>query len=257
MSEKLQLSNDELIDGKKKLAYRMFDKIAETYDLINLILSFGIDRYWRRFLLKHLPLPQGKGLSILDLATGTGEIAIALSRQHAKNVSKITAVDLSAQMIGIAEKKYQRLLHHYQGQGKELAPIHFLVADGVTLQLKQEELFDLVTIGFGIRNMYDPEKTLINCLQKIKKGGKILILELSVPQNSFFKKTFLCYFRYILPKLGGFISRDRAAYSYLNESVEVFPSGKNFADLLQKSGFSNIKTYPLTFGIANLYEGTR
>lgn len=244
-------SSNNYVDARKKSAFLMFNKIAKTYDTINSLLSMGIDIYWRRQLLKKIP--NKPRLKVLDLATGTGKIALKLSRR--KNLSGITAVDLSGEMIQVAIKRYQKMKSSRR-QKKRLVPINFIVTDGVKFNDKKN-WYDIVTIGFGIRNMYDPEETLLNIHKMLRNEGKILVLELSIPQNSFFKKSFLCYFRHILPKIGGFISNNVEAYTYLNETVEIFPSGENFVALLESCGFSDVKTYPLTFGTANLYEGVK
>ncbi len=224
---------------------RMFDRIAHRYDLLNRLLSFRRDVAWRKAMLRHLPA--GEGLAVLDLATGTGDVLVALCGDGAR-VLRGVGLDPSAGMLRIAvEKCAARGL-----SGK----LRFLLGDATCLGLRSER-FDVVTIAFGIRNVPDVGLALREMLRVLKPGGRALVLEFSMPGNRLFRALYLLYFRHFLPRLGGMISGDRDAYAYLNRTVEAFPSGDAFCALMTEAGFGEVRAYPLTFGIATLYVGSR
>ncbi len=224
----------------KKNSYRIFDEISKTYDNINKILSLGIDRYWR-FRLKKA-LPKRENLEILDLATGTGDIAFLLAQE--KNCKKVIGLDLSREMLRIANEK----LPNSPNREK----IKFIRQDGVTANFPRGS-FDVVTVSFGIRNFHSLDIALDKARALLKENGVFLVLELSLPKNFIIKQLYLFYFRYLLPFFGRLLSGHKDAYRYLNESVEDFPSGENFKDLLTKAKFSEVTYHPMTFGVATLY----
>ncbi|HAZ13554.1 MAG: hypothetical protein A2X86_13565 [Bdellovibrionales bacterium GWA2_49_15] len=227
---------------RKRDSYQIFNDIAPTYDFLNRILSFGIDRSWRKKLVKRT---SSTPISALDLATGTGDLAIALAKQ--RPLAKITGLDLSEGMIKIGQAKVQA-----QGLTKQIT---LSLGDGVNLGVTDHSV-DLITIGFGIRNFSNPLESLKQCERALIPGGKILILEFSWPRNPAVRLMYNFYFRYLLPWLGNLVSGHKDAYTYLNKTVEDFPYGESFLAMMQTAGLQNTSATPLTFGIATLYEGS-
>jgi demethylmenaquinone methyltransferase/2-methoxy-6-polyprenyl-1,4-benzoquinol methylase len=222
----------------------MFDRIAGTYDSVNRVLSMGQDLRWRRIVTDRLPLLGD--LRILDIATGTADLLISMC-QHRANIFEAHGVDLAEKMLAIGQKKINKL---------ELAKkITLSKADAVALPFADNS-FDVVSISFGIRNFTHINAALKEIDRVLKPGGKLLILEFSLPKNHFIRGAYLAYFRHVLPFVGGIISRDKMAYRYLNETVETFPYSKAFCAILDKAGFVEIQESPLTFGIATLYHAT-
>ncbi|MGI4992895.1 bifunctional demethylmenaquinone methyltransferase/2-methoxy-6-polyprenyl-1,4-benzoquinol methylase UbiE [Halobacteriovorax sp. GFR7] len=229
---------------RKTKSFEIFDKIAGTYDLLNHILSFGIDIYWRKVVIANLP--KKEKLQCLDLACGTGDLTIALAR--AKNVESVTGIDLSKGMIEIGKKKIvAKKLEHK-------AKMH--IGDGVEIPAA-DETFDVTSVSFGIRNFPDFKKSLQNMYRVIRPGGRSFVLEFSIPKNFVFRGIYFFYFRYLLPFVGNLISKHKDAYTYLNQTVEDFPYGQEFADEMTKAGFKNVRFITLTFGIATLYIGEK
>lgn len=223
----------------------MFDRIAGRYDLVNHLLSFRRDVAWRRKLAAHLP--GRETLRVLDLATGTADLLIALKEHHGAVKSGV-GLDMSSKMLAIAEKKISKA-----GLTKDF----FMVRGDASALAISDETFDAVSIGFGIRNVENVPVALEEMYRILASAGRALILEFSLPGNRAFRTLYLFYFRYILPKLGGLISGDAEAYHYLNESVEAFPYGEDFCSLMSDAGFKNVSSYPMTFGIATLYTGDK
>lgn len=215
----------------KKNICKLFDSIASKYDLLNTLLSFGIDNSWRKKVLKLIT--NKKNIRILDLATGTGDLAILLARQLQPK-RKITGIDNSRKMIEIGINKAKKY------NLSEL--IEFKVGDIQQLDFK-DSTFDVVTIAFGIRNVANPKKTIKEIFRVLKPGGRLIILEFSIPSNKLFRFVYLFYFRFIMPYVGGLISGNYHAYKYLNLSVENFDS----------SILSKMKKIPISFGIATIY----
>ncbi|GCD79099.1 bifunctional demethylmenaquinone methyltransferase/2-methoxy-6-polyprenyl-1,4-benzoquinol methylase UbiE [Schleiferia thermophila] len=229
--------------SKKQQVAEMFDNISARYDLLNHTLSLGIDRGWRKKLLQ-LAAPY-KPKNILDVATGTGDLAIALS---ALNPEKITGIDISEGMLSFGHKKVS---------DKQLTDlIELRKGDSESLDF-HDNTFDLVTVAFGVRNFENLEKGLSEMLRVTQPGGKILILEFSQPHSFPFAQIYRFYFKHILPIVGRWVSKDRNAYSYLPESVEAFPYGQKFIAILEKLNYRNIKSHRLTFGIATIYEAEK
>jgi demethylmenaquinone methyltransferase/2-methoxy-6-polyprenyl-1,4-benzoquinol methylase len=223
----------------------MFDRIAPAYDILNHLLSFGLDFSWRRGLADAVA---GKEkLRVLDLATGTGDVLISLlDRNH--NITEAVGLDISENMLALFRRKIAR---------HKLADRVKLVRADVTANGLDDESFDVVTIGFGIRNTPDVFKTLTEIHRLLKEGGTALILEFSMPANRMLKSFYLFYLRFFVPLLGRLLSGDNHAYRYLDTSIEDFHSAEDFCRLMQKAGFSNATATPLTFGIACLYQGTK
>lgn len=222
----------------------MFNQIAPTYDLINGILSAGIDRGWRRAVASFLP--PGK-VRLLDLATGTGEQLFSLLQTGA--ISEATGVDLAEEMLVVAKEKCRK--------NPALSPSpKWVVASAESLPFPDCS-FDATTISFGIRNLENTSAGLSEMHRVLSPGGRAIILEFSLPQNPATRSLYLFYFRHILPKIGGSISGNSTAYKYLNKTVESFPSGNTFLKLMESAGFCNASAKPLTFGIASLYSGEK
>jgi len=230
--------------SRKKESFKIFNDIAKTYDLLNRALSFGIDVKWRKNFIKNLP--QRNSLECLDLATGTGDVALTIGKD--RRVSKVVGLDMSEGMIEIGKKKV--------ASQKLDKLIELKIGDGVLIPL-QDNGQDVVTLAFGIRNFYDPQKALTNIHRVLKKDGLAMIMEFSLPKNPLIKAFYLLYFRYFLPFVGNIVSKHKDAYTYLNKTVEDFPYGKEFTDMMEKAGFQEIRIVPLTFGIASLYIGKK
>lgn len=230
-------------DTSKKETWKMFDLIASRYDLLNRLLSFGIDVWWRYRLGYFLPKKEYQ--TVLDIATGTGDVGLSLLRNQPKRVGAVIGVDLAEEMLDKADKKIK---------SKNVSNMSVKVGDATNLPIETDSV-DATTIAFGIRNVPDVPKALEEMKRVIKPGGRALILEFSIPKFFLFRWLYLFYFRNILPTVGGIISGNKQAYSYLNSSVEEFPCGQDFLDLMKAAGFSNTKATSLTFGIASIYQG--
>lgn len=221
---------------------QMFDRISGTYDLLNRTLSAGIDVYWRNQLVKELP--SSGNLKVLDLATGTADLAITLAKQDL--VNEVVGVDPSVGMLEVGKKKIAKLEH------KKIE-----LKTGNAMELEYDDnTFDVVTISFGIRNFPDPEKGLQEIYRVLRPGGKLLILEFGVPKQPL-KSPYLFYFRKVLPQLGAIVSKDKTAYTYLNKTVEDFPYAKSFTSLMEKHQYKNAKYQSLSLGICYLYSGEK
>ena len=217
----------------------MFNNIAWRYDFLNHFLSFGIDHYWRNQAIKTLKVNSPK--IILDVATGTGDLAITALKL---NPEKIYGVDISSDMLEIGRKKL--LKKNLQDK------IELLEVDSEKL-IFEDNKFDAVTVGFGVRNFENLEKGLSEMRRVIKPGGKLVVLEFSQPKSAWMRALYRFYSTRITPWLGKLISKDARAYTYLPESVEAFPSGVEFVKILEEIGFKTIKWIPLTFGISSIY----
>ncbi len=232
--------SDSLL-GKKQQVEQMFDNIASRYDLMNSVLSLGIYNIWKKKLVSELKDEKPK--LILDVATGTADIAIALLKLNPK---KIIGADISKEMIAFGNKKIAQL--HLEQK------IELQVGDAENLQFEQNK-FDAVSVAYGVRNFGNLEKGLSEMLRVLKPGGKVVILEFSNPRSKIIKWFFDFYFHRVCPLLGSLIAGDKSAYTYLPQSVKVFPDGKQFENILQSIGFVKTKCVTLSFGIATLYSG--
>jgi demethylmenaquinone methyltransferase/2-methoxy-6-polyprenyl-1,4-benzoquinol methylase len=229
--------------GKKAQVAKMFDNISGNYDGLNRVISFGIDVKWRKKVLK---LVAAKNPStILDIATGTGDLAIMMAQTHAK---KIVGIDISEGMLEVGRKKVG---------AKHLSErIELTLADSENLPFADNS-FDAITVGFGIRNFETLEKGLAEILRVLKPGGIFVILETSIPEKTPFKQGYAFYTKRILPLIGRLFSKDNAAYGYLSESAAVFPYGENLNNILRKIGFINVVSMPQTFGVATIYSASK
>lgn len=228
---------------KKEQVAEMFDSISGRYDLLNRVLSLGIDIQWRRRVLKLLRPHAPK--RILDVATGTGDLAIGLLQLNPKEV---VGLDLSSGMLAQADQKVKK-----RGLASK---IRFIEGDSEQLPFAQD-YFDAVTVAFGVRNFEHLEKGLSEMARVVKRGGHIAILEFSRSRVPLVAPLFKLYFHHILPALGRWVSRDASAYTYLPASVEVFPEGEDFLKIIHKSGFVEARQERLTFGICTLYTAQK
>ncbi len=233
---------EEKISKKEQVA-RMFDNISGRYDFLNHFLSLGIDRGWRRKAIQLLKPYSPK--IILDVATGTGDFAIQALDIHP---DRIIGVDISEGMLEVGRKKVKaRGLSNI---------IEMRSGDSENLSF-QDNNFDAVTVGFGVRNFENLEKGLMEIYRVMKPGAMLVVLEFSKPVRFPFKQIYNLYFKTILPKIGRLVSQDKAAYTYLPESVEAFPDGGDFIKILKDTGFKNTACKPLTFGISSIYIGQK
>lgn len=224
---------------KKQQVEQMFDNIAPKYDFLNHFLSLGIDKLWRRKAIRILS--EFKHKLILDVATGTGDFAIAASKIKPQ---KIVGFDLSEQMLNVGREKVKRL---------GLADvIEFRKGDSEAMPFDNDQ-FDAITVAFGVRNFENLENGLKEFFRVLKKDGVVIILEFSKPKYFPMKQLYLFYFFKILPFVGKLVSKDSSAYSYLPESVMAFPDDQRFLSILQNIGFRNSRQQRLTFGIATIY----
>lgn len=235
------LSDSQL--SKKEQVGGMFDRISRKYDFLNHFLSLGIDKGWRKKAIDSLKDIHPK--QILDVATGTGDLAIEALRLHP---DLVTGIDISKGMLEIGRKKIA---------DKGLTDkIKCALGDSEALQFP-ENYFDAVTCAYGVRNFENLEKGLREMARVLRSGGMVSILEFSRPHKFPVKQFYSFYFRNILPTLGNIVSKDKTAYTYLHDSAVSFPDGGAFCNILKECGFTAIKTRPLTFGITTLYIATK
>ncbi len=233
----------ELNLGKKEQVAQMFDNISGKYDFLNHFFSLGIDILWRKKSIKLLQKYNPK--NILDVASGTADFAI---EALALNPTKIVGVDISEGMLAIGEKKIKAL--------KKENIISLLVADSEKLPFESNS-FDAVIVSFGVRNFDNLLAGLSDMYRVTSAGGACLVLEFSRPKTFTMKQIFSFYFKNIMPTIGKLVSKDSSAYTYLPESVKVFPDGEDFLTIFKKAGFKNTKCIPLTFGISSIYIGEK
>ncbi|HSX25873.1 MAG TPA: bifunctional demethylmenaquinone methyltransferase/2-methoxy-6-polyprenyl-1,4-benzoquinol methylase UbiE [Chlamydiales bacterium] len=222
-------------------SWKMFDLISPTYDRINRVLSLGMDQNWRKKLASHLPLRND--LKILDLATGTGDQLLALFEKN-RSIQSAIGIDLATEMLQIAKKKLESYPHAV-----------FLRADAQELPFPDSS-FDAATFSFGIRNVANPLRSLKEIERILKPNGRCLILEFSLPARPL-RFFYLLYLRHLLPHIGGFLSRKPTAYRYLNQTIETFPSGKEFCSLMEKAKLAHISAHRMAFGAVTLYVGDK
>lgn len=226
------------LQSKKDQVKHMFNMIASKYDFLNHTLSLGMDYVWRKKAIKKI-LNNPK--EILDIATGTADFAISAAKHTQAN---ITGIDISDQMIYVGNKKIkQKKLHNR---------IKLSIEDSEKLPFNDNS-YDAITAGFGVRNFENLEKGLSEIYRVVKKNGYVVILEPSTPKAFPLKQIFSIYFQKILPFIGSLVSKDKSAYSYLPNSVKSFPDGDDFLKILNKQGFSKANYYPLSFGIVSMY----
>ena len=221
----------------------MFDDISSRYDFLNHFLSFGIDRMWRKKLVRLLG--KNSPQEILDVATGTGDLALAIAKTGPK---KIVGIDISGQMLEVGRQKIIKA-------GKS-DMIIFHLADAEKIPFGDDS-FDAISVAFGVRNFEDLEKGIREMHRVLRPGGWMFILEFSHPVSFPMKQMYYLYSRFFIPVMGRMISGNSNAYSYLPESVAAFPSGKKFVAVVEKAGLKNVSFLPLTMGIASIYYGQK
>jgi demethylmenaquinone methyltransferase/2-methoxy-6-polyprenyl-1,4-benzoquinol methylase len=234
------------IDKSNERVQRMFGEIAPSYDRMNHLLSLNIDRYWRAWTVRKLkPTP---GEPILDLCTGTGDLAIAFWRATGGK-SQIVGADFCPEMLEIGRRKQERAKI-----GPELS---FVEADAQNLPFENDR-FAIVSVAFGLRNVADTNRGLAEMARVCRPGGQVAVLEFSSPRWQPFRGMYLFYFRHVLPRIGQLLARNKSsAYSYLPASVGQFPDGQALADRMTSVGLSGVKFWPLTGGVATLYVGRK
>jgi demethylmenaquinone methyltransferase/2-methoxy-6-polyprenyl-1,4-benzoquinol methylase len=222
---------------KKEYIQKMFAGISHKYDFLNSLLSLRRDRYWRRFAVEKLP----SGL-ILDVCSGTGDIAIEVSKR-----SYAVASDFCLEMLKICDRKVKN---------SNIKNVFCIQNDAENLSFK-DDIFDGAIVAFGIRNVADIRKALSEMNRVVRKGGRVVVLEFSQPQNRFFRSMYYIYFQRFLPVIGSLVSKKSGPYSYLPSSVMRFPKRDEFVGLMNCSGMKDIQYYDLTFGIVTVYVGSK
>lgn len=221
----------------------MFDNISKEYDGLNRVISFGIDVKWRKKVVDIVDKTHPE--TILDIATGTGDLAINLTKTNAR---KIIGADISEGMLEVGRRKVTAR--------KLDGMVEMVYGDSENLPF-ENDYFDAITVAFGIRNFEHLEKGLSEILRVLKPNGIFVILETSVPVKTPFKQGYLFYTKYVLPNIGRLFSRDRSAYSYLSKSASVFPYGEALNNILHNIGFINVENKPQTFGVASIYTASK
>ncbi|MEO6722765.1 MAG: bifunctional demethylmenaquinone methyltransferase/2-methoxy-6-polyprenyl-1,4-benzoquinol methylase UbiE [Ferruginibacter sp.] len=230
--------------SKKEQVADMFDNIAYRYDFLNRFLSIGIDITWRKKAIRQLKDLNPK--SVLDVATGTADVAIMTAR--ILQPQKIVGIDISEGMLAFGRQKINKAgLEHL---------IELLKGDSETISFPDNS-FDAVTVAFGVRNFQDLEKGLSEIKRVLRPGGKLVILEFSKPKAPVIKQLYNVYMNVVAPNVGKLFSKNRNAYKYLDESIKKFPQGKNFTFILDNLGYSNTYCKPLSFGICSIYCGVK
>ena len=229
--------------SKKEQVTQMFDTISGNYDGLNRIISFGIDVKWRKKVLQMVKNSNPK--TILDIATGTGDLAILMAETKAE---KIIGLDISVGMLEIGKQKI--------AARKLSEKIEMIVGDSEKMPF-EDNTFDAITVAFGIRNFENLEKGLAEILRVLKPNGTFVILETSNPTKFPYKQGYVFYTKYILPIIGKLFSKDSVAYGYLSESASVFPFGEALNNILKKIGFINVVDMPQTFGVATIYSASK
>ena len=242
MSKKIiPYQNSDL--SKKVQVEKMFNNISKEYDILNRVISFGIDVSWRKKIVKILKSKNPS--TILDVATGTGDLAIAMVKTNAQ---KIIGLDISKGMLDVGiEKIKDRNLNN---------TIEMVIGDSENLKY-ENDFFDAVTVSFGVRNFESLDSGLSEIFRVLKPNGSLVILETSNPTKFPFKQFYRFYSKFILPSIGKIFSKDKVAYNYLSESSAEFPYGEKFNNILKKIGFTNVVDFPQTFGVATIYVASK
>ena len=242
MSKKITPYKDSSL-GKKEQVAQMFDNISGNYDNLNRVISFGIDIKWRKKVLKIVSDTNPK--IILDIATGTGDLAILMAQTNAE---KIIGLDISAGMLEVGKKKVE--------EKKLSRVIDLVLGDSENIPF-EDNYFDAITVGFGVRNFENMEKGFAEILRVLKPNGVFVILETSVPDKTPYKQGYKFYSKNILPIIGKLFSKDNSAYGYLSESAAAFPYGEALNNILRKIGFIDVVAMPQTFGVATIYSASK
>ena len=242
MSKNITPYKDSSLSKKEQVA-SMFDTISGNYDNLNRIISFGIDVKWRKKVLQMVTKTNPK--TILDIATGTGDLAILMSQT---NADRIIGLDISAGMLEVGNKKIA---------DKNLSErIEMVLADSEKMPF-EDDYFDVITVAFGVRNFEHLEIGLTEILRVLKPNGLFVILETSVPDKTPYKQGYTFYSKNILPIIGKLFSKDNVAYGYLSESAAAFPYGEALNNILKKIGFIDVVAIPQTFGVATIYSASK
>lgn len=229
--------------GKKEQVAQMFDNISGNYDGLNRVISFGTDIKWRK---KVLAIVKAKNPdTILDIATGTGDLAILMGET---NATKIVGLDISAGMLEVGRKKIV--------EKKLVSKIEMILGDSEKMPF-EDNSFDAITVAFGVRNFETLEIGLTEILRVLKPNGVFVILETSIPNKFPFKQGYYFYSKNILPLIGKIFSKDNSAYTYLSESASAFPYGEVLNNILRKIGFIDVEAHPQTFGVATIYTASK
>ena len=223
----------------------MFNTISKRYDLLNRLLSFGLDIRWRNKLSDQLVVREN--MKVLDLATGTGDVLITFEKRHSTLAQGI-GLDMAQGMLDVGNEKLEKL-----GLNNTITLQH---GDANSIPF-DENTFDNISMSFGIRNVEDPVVVLKEMKRTLKSGGRGLVLEFSLPDNAIIRFFHIFYLRYCVPIIGWLFSGNYKAYKYLNQTIEDFPYGEDFCDLMKESGLINIKRTPLLFGTATIYQGEK
>lgn len=242
MAEKVKPYKDSEL-GKKEQVKKMFDAISEDYDGLNRVISFGFDLIWRKKVVNTVVKIGAK--KVLDIATGTGDLAIQMAD---KGIPQVTGLDLSPGMLEVGREKVC-------SKGLE-QKVEMICGDSENLPF-DDEVFDAITVAFGVRNFEHLEKGLSEIYRTLKKDGVLVILETSVPTKFPFKQGYKVYTKHILPLIGKLFSKDKSAYAYLSESAAAFPYGTEFNNILGKIGFIAMENRPQTFGVATIYTAIK
>jgi demethylmenaquinone methyltransferase/2-methoxy-6-polyprenyl-1,4-benzoquinol methylase len=238
MTEKVKPYKNSTL-GKKDQVTKMFDTISREYDGLNRVISFGIDVKWRKKVVEIVN--KTNPTTILDIATGTGDLAINLTQTSA---TSITGLDISEGMLNVGRKKIEKLNLSNK--------VKMVIGDSENMPF-DNDYFDAITVAFGVRNFENLEKGLSEIYRVLKPGGTFVVLETSVPTKFPFKQGYTFYSTKILPLIGKLFSKDKVAYKYLSDSAAKFPFGKAFNNILEKTGFIAIEDKPQTFGVASIY----
>ena len=242
MASKITPYKDSSLSKKEQVA-QMFDTISGNYDNLNRVISFGIDVKWRKKVLKMIGKSHPK--TILDIATGTGDLAILMAQTKAE---KIIGLDISAGMLEVGVQKIAN---------KNLSKtIEMVLGDSENIPF-EDDYFDAITVAFGVRNFENLEKGLSEILRVLKPNGTFVILETSVPDKTPYKQGYEFYSKNILPLIGKLFSKDNVAYGYLSESAAAFPYGERLNNILRKIGFIDVVALPQTFGVATIYSASK
>lgn len=229
--------------SKRKQVEEMFDNISPKYDLLNRLLSAGIDVRWRKKALAMLN--NQKPDAMLDVATGTGDLAIEAYQRF--KPKKMVGIDISNGMLDIGREKLKK---------RQMEDVEFIQADSADLPF-EDGTFDVAMAAFGVRNFENLEAGLKGMAKTLKPGGELVVLEFSKPRKFPFKQLYFFYFKNVLPFVGKLISKDSRAYTYLPESVQAFPDGKDFLHIMERCGLEQNRQKTLTFGIASIYHGVK
>ena len=244
-----QLPHDSVVPfknsslSKKEQVAQMFDAIAGRYDLLNRLLSGGIDIYWRKRALRELKTSNPR--TILDVATGTADLAIMAEKYL--HPDKITGIDISEGMLELGRKKIT---------SAGLTNIELIKGDSERINFP-ENSFDAITVSFGVRNFENLNSGLKEMYRVLKPGGKLVVLEFSKPKTTAFKGIYKLYMKVVAPGVGKIISKNQDAYQYLNDSVQVFPEGQDFINILEQTGFGETALTVLSWGICSIYTGIK